>query len=282
MNAYENVLIFEDTKRLCEKNEKLKASVAESVKGQKLILESKKLPDVDKLRFSDEAKVVVSTKRTFEAASGYAGQKVAVHNFASPYKPGGGVLRGAGAQEECLCRCSGLYFCLNRPELEKDFYGPHRKAKNPIGSADIIYTPAVTVFKTDIAKPELMDEAAWYEVDVITCAAPDLRVKRSVQEIRKDITPTVKVSDRELLEIHKKRLSRILDVAVLNGAEVALLGAFGCGAYQNKPEVVARAAKEVIADYLHAFKTVEFAVYCPPQNDMNFKVFKRVLGGLEK
>ncbi|MFR5733136.1 MAG: hypothetical protein ACLUD2_15460 [Clostridium sp.] len=44
-------------------------------------------------------------------------------------------------------------------------------------------------------------------------------------------------------------------------------------------KVVARAAKEVIADYLHAFETVEFAVYCPPQNDMNFKVFfKRVSG----
>ena len=98
MNTYENVEIFEDTKRLCEKNEKLKASVAESVKNQKLILESEKLPVVDKKHFSDEAKVVVSTKRTFEAASGYAGQKVAVHSFASPYKPVVGVLRGAGAQ----------------------------------------------------------------------------------------------------------------------------------------------------------------------------------------
>ena len=33
-NTYENVEIFEDTKRLCEKIEKLKTSIAESVKNQ--------------------------------------------------------------------------------------------------------------------------------------------------------------------------------------------------------------------------------------------------------
>lgn len=55
MNTYENVEIFEDTKRLCEKNEKLKASVAESVKNQKLILESEKLPVVDAEDAKDDA-----------------------------------------------------------------------------------------------------------------------------------------------------------------------------------------------------------------------------------
>ncbi len=44
---------------------------------------------MDKARFEDEAKIVVSTKRTFEAAADYAGQKVAVHNFASATNPGG-------------------------------------------------------------------------------------------------------------------------------------------------------------------------------------------------
>ena len=71
---------------------------------------------MDKARFEDEAKIIVSTKRTFEAAAGYAGQKVAVHNFASATNPGGGVTRGSSAQEECLCRCSVLYFCLSVPE----------------------------------------------------------------------------------------------------------------------------------------------------------------------
>ena len=114
MSSVENVEIFEDTKRLCETNGKIKEVLARSVKNQKLILEGEELSAVDKTRFSDEAKIVVSTKRTFEAAAGYAGQKVAVHNFASATNPGGGVTRGSSAQEECLCRCSGLYFLPER------------------------------------------------------------------------------------------------------------------------------------------------------------------------
>ena len=53
--------------------------------------------------------------------------------------------------------------------MMKGFYYPHRNAKNPINNADIIYTPDVTVFKTDTGRPKLMNEAEWYDVDVITC-----------------------------------------------------------------------------------------------------------------
>ena len=93
MSSFENVEIFEDTKNLCEKNGRIKESLAKSVKNQKLILEGEHLPVVDKSRFTDNAKVIVSTKRTFAAASGYVKQKVAVHNFASSTNPGGGVTR---------------------------------------------------------------------------------------------------------------------------------------------------------------------------------------------
>ena len=78
MSSFENVEFFEDTKRLCETNGKIKEALAQSVKNQKLILEEEELSAVDKTRFSDEVKIIVSAKRTFEAAAGYAGQKVAV------------------------------------------------------------------------------------------------------------------------------------------------------------------------------------------------------------
>lgn len=87
----------------------------------------------------------------------------------------------------------------------------------------------------------------------------------------------VSIKPSELLELHKKRMGRILDIAKAKGAEVVVLGAFGCGAFQNPPDVVARAMKEIVKKYLYSFETIEFAVYCPPENTKNYDAFKRTL-----
>ena len=278
MSREDNVAVFRDTERLCKTNERLKASVKNATAGQKLILETDSVPEQDKERFAEPAKIVVSKKRSCEAARGYLGQKIAVHNFASASNPGGGVERGANAQEECLCRISGLFFSLNTPDMWSGFYGPHRDAHDPIHNDDIIYTPGVTVFKSDTANPILMSENEWYDVDIITCAAPNLRPQPSNKYNSGDGATSVRISDKDLLALHEKRLRRILEIAVSEGVESIILGAFGCGAFQNSPEVVARAAKSVICEYRYAFSNVEFAVYCPPQDDSNYKVFNRVLG----
>ena len=92
----------------------------------------------------------------------------------------------------------------------------------------------------------------------------------------------------ELLAIHKKRAKRLFFIAKANGAEVLVLGAFGCGAFQNPPEVVARAYKEVLAEFEYDFDTVEFAVYCPKRDQTanpsgnNYAVFRRVLGSKKR
>lgn len=277
MGRDENVTVFKDTERLCKTNPKLSESVKKATASQKLILEGDTLADQKKDIYEDPAKVVVSKKRTYEAAAGYKGQHVAVHNFASASNPGGGVVNGASAQEECLCRCSGLYFNLNTRAMWDGFYQPHRDAHDPIHNDDIIYTPGVTVFKTDTAMPELMPESDWYDVDVITCAAPNLRNQPSNKYNTGDDNKQTVMKDKDLLALHEKRLRRILEVALSEGCDTIILGAFGCGAFQNNPEVVAQANRNVIKDYLHAFKNIEFAVYCSPRDDRNFKIFERVL-----
>lgn len=278
MSRETNVAVFQDTEKLCKTNQKLVESVKNATAGQKLIPEGMELSDVNSELYELPATVVVSKKRTLEAATFYKGQKVAVHNFASASNPGGGAERGANAQEECLCRCSGLYFSLNTPDMWKGFYRPHRNSHDPIHNDDIIYTPGVTVFKTDTATPRLMDEKDWYDVDVITCAAPNLRSRPSNPYNMGDGDRAVVMTDQQLLSLHEKRLRRILDVVVMEGADTIILGAFGCGAFSNNPEVVALAAKHVIRDYLKSFKNIEFAVYCSPKDDRNYRIFERVLG----
>lgn len=277
MAREDNIAVFEDTEKLCKNNPKLKESVLKSIAQQRLVLEDDSMPEADKNIYANPAQIVVSKKRSYEAAYYYKGQKVCVHNFASASNPGGGVSRGANAQEECLCRCSSLFFCLNTEEMWEGFYRPHRNAHNPIHNDDIIYTPNVTVFKTDTAYPKLMQEKDWYEVNVITCAAPNLRERPSNAYNSGDGKQAIKLTDKELLALHEKRLRRIFDVAVMGGNEVMILGAFGCGAFANNPEVVALAAKNVIAEYRNAFKVIEFAVYCSAWDEENYRVFERVL-----
>ena len=277
MGREDNVAVFKDTENFVKSNARISEAVRNSTENQELFLEGDKLPEINRERYADNAKVVVSKKRSFEAAKAYAGTKTAVHNFASASNPGGGVVNGANAQEECLCRCSGLYFSLSTQKMWDGFYGPHRNAHNPLHNDDLIYTPDVTVFKTDTATPALMPESEWYDVDVITCAAPNLRNIPSNRYNTGDGSMSVMIKDKDLLELHIKRLRRILDVAVLHGCDTVVLGAFGCGAFVNSPEIVAETASTVIRDYLKAFKTIEFAVYCSPWDSTNFTTFERVL-----
>lgn len=83
---------------------------------------------------------------TFDIARKYRScRKTAVLNFANPEYPGGGVQLGAMAQEECLCRSSNLFACLNDPNVFDEYYGYHRKLQSSFYSDRLIYTKGVTV-----------------------------------------------------------------------------------------------------------------------------------------
>ena len=275
-----NKIIFQNTEYICKTDAALSDATKKSVSGQRFIAESEKIPGLNLNIYKKQTRIVVSRKRTYEAAAYYKGQHVAVHNFASAVNPGGGVVYGASAQEECLCRCSNLYSCLNTPDMWGMFYTPHRAAKDPIHNDDIIYTPGIVVFKTDTDLPELMEQNDWYKADVITCAAPNLReIPGNIYNCENGAS-AAGVSNYDLQIIHEKRLRRILDSAVMNHADTVILGAFGCGAFRNDPHAVASAAANVLSDYIYAFENIEFAVYCRPNDDFNYRVFNSVLSSL--
>lgn len=277
MRREENIDIFQDTLRIFQENECLIKATKVAQENQQVIPETEILDDTRTTLYDNPATVIVSKKRSFEAASAYKDQKVCVHNFASASNPGGGVKNGANAQEECLCRCSNLYLCLKMPKLWDDFYLPHRTARNPLHNDDIIYTPGVRIIKSDTATPKLLSKSQWFDVDVITCAAPNLRERPGNSYNPGDGSAPVKITDKALLQLHEKRLRKILDVAYIKGNEIVILGAFGCGAFSNNPYVVATAAKNVIKDYLYKFKIIEFAIYCNPRDDSNYKSFMGIL-----
>lgn len=288
MGRAENIIVFEDTVERCRDNQRLMESIRESCDSQVVVLESAEVPDGrrrarEQPRFSQPAQLVLTKERTFQAAEKYVrnpcyqGKRICVLNFASSMNPGGGVVRGASAQEESLCRCSTLYFCLDA--VRDTFYLPHRNGLSFLHNDDVIYTPRVTVFKSDVAKPRPLSEKDWYQVDVISCAAPNLRsyFGHLLEDLGEMNPPAIEGA--QLAAIHTQRLSRILDVAVQQQVDVMILGAFGCGAFMNDPEVVSKAMVQVAREYAHCFKVIEFPVFCRPREKENYVAFQQALEG---
>lgn len=144
---------------------------------------------------------------------------------------------------------STLYPCLNQKYLWDNYYNIHKANYDFKYSDACIYTPDITVIKTDTNIPERMERDKWFNVDVITCAAPNLRQAPSI------------VTFEEQYDIHCKRAVKILSAAIKGGASVLVLGAFGCGAFCNDPKAVAKTYKDVLKNFYGYFKVVEFAVF---------------------
>ena len=237
-----------DTKGKCETVPELITAVQHSIEHQFMVAHEENI-DQPKVQNS-RTQYVCSGKRSFEAAKAYKGKKTAVLNFANNHAIGGAPF-SAGAQEESLCRCSTLLPCLEA--MREPFYDRHinqymARQIGPMGNDDLIYTPDVVVFKsderTDPIYPKMLEQNEWYKVDVITCAAPEL--------MRMHYRPA------NYEEIITSRIKKILDVAAKEQVEVLILGKWGCGAFKNPSDIVARVFRTLLKNY--NFETVEFAL----------------------
>ena len=231
--------------------------------------------------YDDQAIIKVTNRDTFTAAKEYANiinsaneGFVGVLNFASSTNPGGGVTKGSTAQEECLCRCSNLYLTLYQEKCIREYYNVNKKYMTNLGSDAIIYSRNVYVFK-DKDYNMLPVEDRFY-VDVLTCAAPNLRENPRNQYNTDASEEKLTLTDEELYNIHVKRARNILNVAIKNEDDYLILGAFGCGAFRNNPEIVAKAYKDVLQDYMYCFKVIDFAIIDGKYSN-NYEIFKRVL-----
>lgn len=272
MTKLDNIQVFTDTQKVIHNRQSLLDAVKASNDGQQYWV-TEEVPTFEN-RFDTDAKIVVSKSTSFGAARKYNGE-IAVLNFASATNPGGGVISGSFAQEECLCRCSTLYNSLILKEAADKFYIPHRSGLSPLHNDDIIYTPGVVIFKSDDYK----DYGTTKNVNIITCAAPNLREKPKNEYNSENTIEQVTISDDELLELHKQRGIKILSVAAANKNDYVVLGAFGCGAFRNDPKIVAEAYKQILPEFKNAFKVIEFAVFCRDHETINYDTFKEIING---
>lgn len=270
------VEIFEDTQRFYSQNPQL-AKAVQVAKDTTKLYEADDYPMILSSERYD-CQITVTKHKSFEAAmmihADHPEWKIAVLNFASATNPGGGVKTGSSAQEESLCRCSTLYPTLTQSWLWQKYYTVNRAAQDNLHTDACIYSPGIVICRTDDDYPERMEEKDWVIVDVISCAAPNLRQRPGNihnPEFGKAKTP----GRDELYSLHLKRAKHIMHVSAAKGADALILGAFGCGAFANDPITVAEAYDEALKEYRQYFRLIEFAVYCRPNETGNYDAFKR-------
>ncbi len=196
-------------------------------------------------------------------------KEILVLNFANPVNPGGGVRKGARAQEEDLCRTSSLLCSLESVEASK-YYKYNKTLNTYMGSDAIMITPKVEIIKD--SNGNLLDESV--VVAVMTCAAPMITFGLEG------------MSEKQYIELFYNRIAGILRAAVYMGYKHLVLGAFGCGAFGNDAKTVSdlfyKALKEFQIDGMtesDLFRRIDFAVLSRSPEQYNHKEFYRNFGG---
>lgn len=183
---------------------------------------------------------------------------VVLLNFASAKNAGGGFLNGAKAQEEDLCRSSGLYLCqLEQP----DYYAANRAEKSMLYTDHILYSPRVPFFR--VSGDGLLD--ACFYPSVITAPAPNAGVFLQREPHGASV----------LAAALQRRADYVLAVAKDQAQKNLVLGAWGCGVFCNPPEQVAAAFAQSLRqpEFADCFERIVFAIYDRSPSKAVFKAF---------
>ncbi len=185
-------------------------------------------------------------------------------NFANKNRVGGGVTRGAMAQEEELFRRSTYCFGLNvkyNAKLHKQLNGEYL-----IPEFGAIYTPHVEILRETESEGYRFIKP--FEVDFIAAAGYNLSAGAY----------DAPASPENYFKGIKKKIKNILRLAVKTDHDAVVLGALGCGAFKNDPRIVATAFKDVLGkkEFQGQFKMVAFGIL-DGENDNKFRTFQEIL-----
>ncbi|HBZ68779.1 MAG TPA: hypothetical protein DEP35_03120 [Deltaproteobacteria bacterium] len=199
------------------------------------------------------------------------GKCFAVLNMANAYVPGGGYVEGAGAQEENMFRRTDCHFRVGQED-----YDPARDRYIPQMTRLLSARDGVVYLETDqprvcIRGPE--DRAStdlgypWLRENQVF---PFFELRAAAQDLRhgSEFDP-VDARRRFAAQLHTLRDHQIRH---------AVLGAFGCGAFRNPANQVARIYQEEIAARKADFAVIAFAIFAAGYGPDNYTPFAEVFG----
>jgi uncharacterized protein (TIGR02452 family) len=171
-------------------------------------------------------------------------------NFASHKRPGGGYLAVMDipipirTQEEDLFRRSNLPSLMDTPALRRVY---------PLMGLKGIYTPNIFVFKDQKLGP--LDNP--FNISLVT-------------------VPAVVNPGPDDADLVRDKVRRILDIAADNNQTELILGAWGCGVFNNEPETIAKLFMGFLKnEFKGVFENVIFAI--PNKKHPNYQLFEAVI-----
>lgn len=173
------------------------------------------------------------------------GVPIGVLHFASSQNPGGKY--GDRGQGPSLCECSNLYSSIKDSEM----YGKHRespKRRNKgLYQHYAIYSENVTIFKTrDGESFKLLSQPI--KANFVSSPAVNRKFAKHHHE-KSQVDGTM-----------FERMESIIQLFALKKQRNLILGAFGCGFFENSPEFVAKTFRKLLQTYESHFDHVVFAV----------------------
>lgn len=232
-------------------------NVAHSITRTILFRQTDPLYEINSKEYCTELRIVDMT--TVQAIFQYADNDstIAALNFASYKNPGGKFLEGSSAQEEMLCHTSTLYPVLAHFD---QFYKDNKTQLNRgLYQSNILYSPDICFIWNMLGK------YICKRCDIITCAAPNWSAAKRNN-----------VCESELILALNDRIQRIFNIAMAQNVNTLILGAFGCGVFENNPHTVASIFRNLLnTEYNGVFRSVIFAIPCDTGKNAynNFKIF---------
>lgn len=196
--------------------------------------------------------------------------EVMVVNFANNISPGGGYKHGCTAQEEDLFRRSTLPYTIG--QRKEDLYPINTTAAGGSFPRNVraLFTPYCNILRQNsqnLFQFNSLTAMAHYSVSVCSLAAFDCTKE---QEAFRGVDSN---TGKCLLNPHgyqhtKNRIRMMFQMAIHKKCDTLIVGAFGCGAFNNSPTEIIEIFNTVLKEFDGCLMNVIFAIIGD-----NFKIF---------